>query len=699
MTSVLFLIGKTLGKYQVLEHIGHGGMSEVYKGQHVQLDRMVAVKVLHPFLADEEGFVTRFKREASIVAKLRHPNIMQVYDFDYNEALDVYYMVMEYIDGPTLKTRLNEGPLPQEEAVRIAALIADALDYAHRRGMVHRDVKPANIMFMPDGQPVLTDFGIAKMLTLSGLTASGAMVGTPAYMAPEVGMGRPGSASSDIYSLGVVLYQMVSGRLPFESESPMGMVMQHINDAPPPLTQFVPSLLPSLDGVINKALAKDPEARFATAGEMAAALRQIIGMEALASSPTVSPPPPVGKSDFSTATPVTPLVQPVTPAWVSGGDEDEEEEEERLLRTWPVGGDKKPAVKTPTLFPSAQPGIEVPPEKQKRPRRRSVLSRLTRAFATLLLMAIVGGVAWLGIRGDIPAAVQRLLALTVAVQRPTATLPTEEVPLMAATSPLEGTATATPSVPATATSQATTGTPTPSATPILPTVTGPAVAGTCQPRVKLNQVRLEAGEFVAPGAAFSAYVSLRNTGACAWPQGTKLAFVSGEPQGTLNAISLQPLAAGETTQVIVPLQAPSEVGVYTSTWRVLENVIPIRVEVRIPPTPTPTPRGQRATATPLPTPTPTLPPLVLAAPTLSLWSEDVASGIWRGTFVLQADGGTGNYRYYLQAVREDTLLPDGQLTIEGRRCQNVPVTIMVVSGQQVARWEGWIAYPAAEKCR
>ena len=180
MGSIHFLLNKTLGKYQVTGHIGNGGMAEVYRGQQINLDREVAIKVLHPFLAEDEGFVTRFKREARIVATLRHPNIVQVYDFDYNEEFEVYYMVMEYITGPTLKERLVDGPFEPKEAAAVAAAIADALDYAHRREMVHRDIKPANIMFTDEGQPVLTDFGIARMLSLTGLTASGAMVGTPA---------------------------------------------------------------------------------------------------------------------------------------------------------------------------------------------------------------------------------------------------------------------------------------------------------------------------------------------------------------------------------------------------------------------------------------------------------------------------------------------------------------------------------------
>ncbi len=698
MSSVLFLIGKTLGKYEVLEHIGHGGMSEVYKGQHVQLDRMVAVKVLHPFLANEEGFVIRFKREASIVAKLRHPNIMQVFDFDYNEELDIYYMVMEFIDGPTLKDRLNNEALPQEEAVRIGALIADALDYAHRRGMVHRDVKPANIMFMPDGQPVLTDFGIAKMLTLSGLTASGAMVGTPAYMAPEVGMGRPGSAAADIYSLGVVLYQMVTGQLPFQSESPMGMVMQHINESPPPLEQFAPSLLPALDAVIMKALAKQPEERFASAAEMAAALRQIIGIEAFMGAPTVSPPP------TTSPLPVVPLTPPSSGAVVRPARQVAEDEDDRLLRTWPVPGDNKPAMRTPTLFPTSKAKAEAEQEiPASMPRRRSLVARLAWTLILLLLIAVAGIAVWIGIRGDIPPAVQQLLTLAASVRQPGAVHVTMELPVEASTPTPE--TVITPTTLAAETPQAASNT----ATPTVPLTATPSpgpetsTSETCAPRIRLNQVRVEPDDVVSPGAAFSAYVSLRNAGDCAWPAGLQLAFVSGEQMATLTAIPVQSVAAGANVQVILPLQAPSETGVYTSSWQVrqgvsqvLGNVIPIRVEVRVAGTPTPTPRATRATATATPT---SSPPLVLVAPLLSTWREDAVSGVWSGTVVAQATGGIGNYRYYQQVVREDTLLPDGQLTVEGRRCQPVPVTILVVSGQQVARWEGWIAYPAAENCR
>ncbi|HTP10975.1 MAG TPA: serine/threonine-protein kinase, partial [Anaerolineae bacterium] len=227
------MIGKTIGKYRIVEHLGRGGMAEVYKAYQPNLDRYVAVKMMHTFLSDEKEFLARFEREAKVVATLRHPNIVQVYDFDVEGG--VYYMVMEYISGETLKTRMqnleaNNEWVSLDDAARIILAVGSALKYAHERGMVHRDVKPANVMITLEGQVILTDFGIAKIVSASNLTASGAMVGTPSYMAPEQGMGQPGDERSDIYSLGVMLYQLVLGRLPFDADTPLAVVLKHIND-------------------------------------------------------------------------------------------------------------------------------------------------------------------------------------------------------------------------------------------------------------------------------------------------------------------------------------------------------------------------------------------------------------------------------------------------------------------------------------
>ncbi len=698
MSSVQFLVGKTLGKYKVLEHLGHGGMAEVYKGIQEQLDRLVAIKVLHPFLADEEGFVIRFQREARIVATLRHQNIVQVYDFDENKELGIYYMVMEYIDGPTLKQRLSKGPLPPEEAARIGAAIADALDYAHKRDMVHRDIKPANIMFTSDGNPVLTDFGIAKMMSLSGLTASGAMVGTPAYMAPEVGMGRPGTVASDIYSLGVVLYQMVTGRLPFESDSPMGMVMQHINDPPPPPSQFVPDIPPELEAIILHALEKDPEARFKSAGEMAAALRfvvQRLTVQEEAQAPELPPPAP----------------PPATET-----EEEEEDEDELLLRTWPTQAQRQtgtyppytPTGYTPTGYTPATPttpadlrgGLEEEEETAfpEKPRPRPPFTRrLLRAALTLAVLSVLITAAWLAMGRTLPTV--QLSAIPIpflqgnempASQPPTAT-PTTSVP----------TATASPEPTET---PAPTFTPSPTFTPAptdTPSPTPIPLEVLCAFRVRQERVQVEPDGPVAPGTALVAYIPLRNTGKCNWPDGLELVLAQGETMGAITPQPIEAIPPGEQTTIILPLQAPAEPGTYETRWeirrqgeeRTLGSPIILSIEVREDlPTPTPLPPAEGAEPTPSPQ-------LTVSDPELLDWHEDVTQGKWYATVRFQASGGTGVYRYYLSEVREENLSEDGTFSFEAPRCTGFPMTILVLSGEEVARWTGTIPYPAPERCR
>ncbi|MCZ7538670.1 MAG: protein kinase [Anaerolineae bacterium] len=268
---------RNLGKYEIIDRIGRGGMAEVYRGYHAALDRYVAIKLLHSFLADDPEFKERFEREARSVARLKHPNIVQVYDFEHDADSDSYYMVMEFINGPTLKDRLFDlsaagSLLPVAEAVRIIKTAAHALAYAHERKMIHRDVKPANLMLDEDGRVVLTDFGIAKIVTGAHITSSGGMIGTPAYMAPEQGLGQAGDERADIYSLGVILYQLLTGRLPFDASTPLAIILKHVNEPLPLPRQFVPDLPADLEAVVWRALEKDPEARFQSAHEFAAAL-------------------------------------------------------------------------------------------------------------------------------------------------------------------------------------------------------------------------------------------------------------------------------------------------------------------------------------------------------------------------------------------------------------------------------------------
>jgi serine/threonine protein kinase len=279
------LTGRTFGKYKLSTRLGMGGMARVYKAYQENLDRYVALKVLHSNLAEEDEFVGRFEREAAAVARMRHPNIVQV--FDYDAEGDSHYMVMEYIEGPTLKAELDhrefiEKPFTPNEIFNIIAALASALDYAHVRGIIHRDIKPANIMFTQDGEIVLTDFGIVRILGLPRYTLTGVVAGTPTYMAPEQAKSLTSDHRSDIYSLGVILYELVTGHTPFTGDTPLEVMQKHIDEPPPPIeeTSDMPTAVAQ---VIEKALAKDPQQRFQTAASLANALQQALGATAVPS--------------------------------------------------------------------------------------------------------------------------------------------------------------------------------------------------------------------------------------------------------------------------------------------------------------------------------------------------------------------------------------------------------------------------------
>ncbi|MCW5860841.1 MAG: serine/threonine protein kinase, partial [Caldilineales bacterium] len=237
---------QAFGKYQTTQLLGRGGMAEVYAGTHPDLGRRVAIKVILPQLAESEGFEERFRREARLVASLRHPHIVQLYDFDFVEGRA--FMVMEYLEGGALAERLQAAhsrgeTMPLGEAARILDAIGDALDYAHRQVVVHRDIKPGNILFTADNQPVLSDFGIAHLQAgAARLTATGGIIGSPAYMSPEQATGQAVDARSDIYSLGVVLFEMATGRVPFLAETPTAVLLRHVQEPPPPPADLNPNL-------------------------------------------------------------------------------------------------------------------------------------------------------------------------------------------------------------------------------------------------------------------------------------------------------------------------------------------------------------------------------------------------------------------------------------------------------------------------
>jgi serine/threonine protein kinase len=273
------LIGQSFGRYRILEQLGEGGMATVYKAYDTRLECDVAIKVIRVDqfgAAVLEHMLKRFEREAKTLARLTHPNIVGI--IDYGEFDSAPFLVMEFLPGGTLKERLGK-PMPWQEAVRILLLVAQALAYSHHHNIIHRDIKPSNILLTENGQPMLSDFGIAKILDLEDgktLTAPGVGIGTPEYMSPEQGMGKLVNASTDIYSLGIVLYELVTGRKPYTADTPMAVVFKHVNDPLPLPSKITPDLSGAVEKVILKALAKKPEDRYTDMDAFATALENLL---------------------------------------------------------------------------------------------------------------------------------------------------------------------------------------------------------------------------------------------------------------------------------------------------------------------------------------------------------------------------------------------------------------------------------------
>ena len=310
-------VPQRLDKYELVELLGQGGAAEVWKALDTQLQRYVAIKILHPNLREDPNFVARFQREAQLIASLHHPNIVQIHDFhvmqlpdtETGASLPLAYMVMDYIEGQTLAAYIHEtsnvGKVPApKEIVDIFTSISLAIDYAHSKGMIHRDIKPANILLdrrntahSSVGEPILTDFGIAKLMSSMTSTQSSLQMGTPLYISPEQARGEQGNERSDLYSLGVILYEMVTGVLPFRGATPIEVIMQHVNSTPVVPSLINPSISPALAAVIARAMAKDPADRYTSASEMTVAIANALNVpvtEVLMSSsipfPTAQPP-------------------------------------------------------------------------------------------------------------------------------------------------------------------------------------------------------------------------------------------------------------------------------------------------------------------------------------------------------------------------------------------------------------------------
>jgi serine/threonine protein kinase len=270
------MIGQTLGgKYHIVEQIGKGSTATVYKALDVSANRYVAVKVPSGHFTQSPDYMIRFEREFLIMAQQEHTSIPTVYDYGEHEG--VPYLAMQYMSGGALLERIRAGePLPLDEANRLLGQIASALDFIHRRGIIHRAVQPGDILLDEDGNAYLSDFGIAKMLEPRGAPHSTGIVGVPAYIAPELVQGMRADPRADVYALGVSVYEMLTGRVPYQADTPMGTIFKHVNEPVPSLREVKPDIPVAIDAVVQKALAKNPDERYQTAGELAAAFAQAV---------------------------------------------------------------------------------------------------------------------------------------------------------------------------------------------------------------------------------------------------------------------------------------------------------------------------------------------------------------------------------------------------------------------------------------
>jgi serine/threonine protein kinase len=631
------LAGKTLGKYRLVEQLGRGGMAEVYKAYQPGLDRYVAVKVMHSFLSEDKDFLARFQREAKLVASMRNPNIVQVHDFDVESGLS--YMVMEFIDGETLKSRLQDLEeknqwISIDEAVRISLLVGSALKYAHRLGMVHRDVKPANVMIDKQGNVILTDFGIAKIFSGGGatqLTATGAMVGTPSYMAPEQGMGQPGDERSDIYSLGVMLYQLVTGRLPYEADTPLAVVIKHINEALPMPRQANPEVPESVERVILKAMAKNPDDRYQHVGEMLNDLKRATGMT-LDETPTDtmrSRALPAGATAVGTGA-ITPF--PTTA---------------RAAPSTVVGKPSTPTVVTP---PSA-PAVPVAPA------RRAGLSAWVIVLIVLAVLSVgaigVAAVSFMNQQNQARASsgTATAQALAAANQTP-ASAPTATPQATPTPSSVVGTINANGVILRQSASESSadlgrlsqgikvtvrqrtadsvwlrvettdnnqgwvsakevdlgkvslaevpqsTLLTVPTATPNLA-----ATAAACKPDAQVADVTVPDGSQFKPGDAFVKTWRFTSSGNCAWEKGSVLVFQSGDKLGAPDSVPVDMADIGKSVDVSLNMTAPQTPGTYSGHWalqRPAGQVITATDVSIVVPAPTAT-RGPTPTARPVST--------------------------------------------------------------------------------------------------
>jgi len=352
------------GRYELQRKIARGGMADVFLSRDLLLDRPVALKVLFPEYATDPSFVQRFRREAQSAARLNHPNVVSVYD--WGQEGPTYFIVMEYVEGHSLAEVLREeGPLRPDPAASIAADVADALAFAHDHGVVHRDVKPGNVLLTSTGHVKVADFGIARAVsTVENLTQTGTVMGTATYFSPEQARGDAVDPRSDVYSLGIVLYEMLTGTPPFSGDNPVSVAYKHVQELPTPPRRLRPDIPVGLEAIVLKAINKNPANRYASAGELRADLRRHLAGRPVLAEPLLAPPP---GSDLTTAVPA---------AVFSGAGGGAGAADPTVTRSVPVER------RTQMVVP---PDGRYPPE---RPRRRWGLVLLA---VLVLLAALAGG--------------------------------------------------------------------------------------------------------------------------------------------------------------------------------------------------------------------------------------------------------------------------------------------------------------------
>jgi eukaryotic-like serine/threonine-protein kinase len=492
------LIGQSIGGYRIESPLGEGGMAKVWRAHDTKLGRPVAIKIICPTAAMPADFVRRFEREARTVAALRHPHILKI--FDYGQADHLVYLVMELIGGGSIADRMQQGRLRSDEIERWLSHIAEALDYAHRHGVIHRDMKPQNVLLDEDGNAFLTDFGIAKIVqgdvttTSINMTGVGIVMGTPAYMAPEQWSGQPVDARTDIYALGVMLFEMLTGIVPFDGQTPFQLMFKHLNETPRPISALRSDLPVGLQRVIERAMAKDPNNRYASANELVTAYRAALATGA-ATAPEVA-------LDASTAAlPSLRIAKPAESKAPAIADTD--------------GTMIVPATKTTNIAPATLPPQPIPTDAPQLRNRRAgllVIGGIGIAAVALLTFVLLNrppeqaatsatGTA-IAFLSQTPVIVDTVGAIST--QMPDATV--TNTPISTATTESPPIAATIPNTPTTAPTAATAPT-TPA--PIVPTINVVSITDTAAPTQQPGLRETRVAQTVA--ALFAATLTARPT--------------------------------------------------------------------------------------------------------------------------------------------------------------------------------------------